>query len=126
MTGAPSGWTGSSAPTAPAIGSPRDVCRPRTPRPSCAPGSTTFPPTAVEVLVQAPALAVRDRVGRWVEVTDVDRERCRLRMSTDSLDWAVTVLGLVGADFTVLSPPELLDHIEDWARRFGRSLRRRQ
>lgn len=47
-------------------------------------------------------------------------------MSTDSLDWAVTVLGLVGADFTALSPPELLDHIEDWARRFGRTLRRQQ
>jgi predicted DNA-binding transcriptional regulator YafY len=42
-------------------------------------------------------------------------------MSTDPLDWAAMALGVAGADFTVLSPPELLTHVHDWARRFGRA-----
>ena len=50
----------------------------------------------VEALVEAPAAAVRERVGRWVHVEEVDDGRCRLRMTTDSLDWALLALGAVG------------------------------
>lgn len=78
-------------------------------------------PYAVEALVDAPAGEVRDRFGRWAEVEDVDGGRCRLRMSTDSLDWPAMALGSVGAEFTVVSPPELLVHLRDWAERFGRA-----
>ncbi|HEY2764484.1 MAG TPA: YafY family protein [Pseudonocardiaceae bacterium] len=76
---------------------------------------------AVEVLVHAPAAAVRDRIGRWATLEDVDGGRCLLRMRADSLDWPAMALGAVGADFTVLAPPELLDHVQDWARRFSRA-----
>jgi predicted DNA-binding transcriptional regulator YafY len=72
----------------------------------------------VEVLVGSPAAAVRERFGRWSTVEAVDAARCRVRMTTDSLDWPVMALGAVGADFQVLSPPELLDRVRDWGRRF--------
>lgn len=76
MTGAASGWTGSSAPTAPAIGSPRDVCRPRTPRPSCAPGSTTFP--------RPPPSRCSSRLRLW-PFAIVSAGGSRLRTSTASV-----------------------------------------
>ena len=30
-------------------------------------------------------------------------------------------LGMLGADFQVISPPELLDRVRDWGRRFSRA-----
>ncbi len=78
-------------------------------------------PYAVEVLVQAPAAAVAQRVGRWGGVEPIDERRCVLRMNTDALDWPAMALGMIGADFTVVHPPELLEHLRDWAERFGRA-----
>jgi predicted DNA-binding transcriptional regulator YafY len=78
-------------------------------------------PYAVEVLVHAPAAAVRERIGRWAAVDDVGDGRCLLRMNTDSLDWPALALGAVGADFEVRSPPELLDHVRSWGHRFSRA-----
>ena len=63
----------------------------------------------VEVVVEAPAADVRQRIGRWSTVEDIDAARCRVRMTADSLDWPIMALGAVGADFQVVSPPELLD-----------------
>jgi predicted DNA-binding transcriptional regulator YafY len=71
-----------------------------------------------EVLVDAPAVTVHERIGRWCTVEDAGDGRCRVRMSGDSLDWAVIALGMTGADFQVVSPPELLDQVRDWGRRF--------
>jgi predicted DNA-binding transcriptional regulator YafY len=73
----------------------------------------------VEVLIQAPASAVRQRIGRWAAVEDIDATRCRVRMTADSLEWPIMALGAVGAGFQVVSPPELLDRIHDWGRRFS-------
>jgi predicted DNA-binding transcriptional regulator YafY len=73
----------------------------------------------VEVLVEAPSAAVRERIGRWSTVEDIDATRCRVRMTADSLDWPTMALGAVGADFQVVSPPELLDRVHDWGRRFS-------
>jgi predicted DNA-binding transcriptional regulator YafY len=73
----------------------------------------------VEVVVEATAAAVRERIGRWSTVEGIGATRCRVRMTTDSLDWPIMALGTVGAHFQVLSPPELLDRVHDWARRFG-------
>jgi len=73
----------------------------------------------VEIVVEAPAPAVRERIGRWAVVEDIDAARCRVRMTADSLDWPTMALGAVGADFQVVSPPELLDRVHDWGRRFS-------
>ena len=78
-------------------------------------------PYAVEVLVHAPAAAVRERIGRWAAVDDAGDGGCLLRMNTDSLDWPALALGAVGADFEVRSPPELLDHVRSWGHRFSRA-----
>jgi predicted DNA-binding transcriptional regulator YafY len=75
----------------------------------------------VEVLVEAPAAAVRGRIGRWSSVEDIGTNRCRVRMSPDSLDWPLMALGALGADFQVISPPELLDRVHDWGRRFSQA-----
>jgi predicted DNA-binding transcriptional regulator YafY len=75
----------------------------------------------IEVVVAAPAAAVRERVGRWCTVEDIGAARCRLRMTADSLDWPIMALGTVGADFQVVAPPELLDRVHDWGQRFSQA-----
>jgi hypothetical protein len=77
----------------------------------------------VEVLVAAPAGVVREKIGRWSAVSAVGTDRCLVRITADSLDWPVMALGMIGADFQVISPPELLDRLHDWGRRFGRASR---
>ncbi|HEY2443430.1 MAG TPA: YafY family protein [Streptosporangiaceae bacterium] len=73
----------------------------------------------VEAVVEAPAAGVRERIGRWSTVEDIGATRCRVRITADSLDWPIMALGIVGADFRVISPPELLTRIHDWGRRFS-------
>lgn len=78
-------------------------------------------PYRVEVLVDAQAATVRERIGRWSIVEEVDAGCCRVRMTADSLDWATMALGVLGADFRVLDPPELLEQIHNWGDRFNRA-----
>lgn len=78
-------------------------------------------PFAIEVLVDAPVATVRDRIGRWATVDEVADGRSLLRMNADSLDWPAMALGAVGADFEVISPPELREHVRDWGARFSRA-----
>ena len=77
----------------------------------------------VRVIVEAPGEAVRERIGRWVTVEDIGPARCLVRTTGDSLDWPIMALGMLGADFQVISPPELLDRVHDWGRRFSRARR---
>lgn len=86
-------------------------------------------PYSVEAEVHAPADDVRERVGRWAEITAAGPDRCRLAMTADSLDWPAMALGGLGAEFTVLHPPELRDYLGEWSDRFARATagrRRRQ
>ena len=74
---------------------------------------------AVEAVVEAPAAVIRQRLGRWATVEEDGAGRCRVTMTaTDSLDWPVLALGVTGADFRVVSPPELAEKIADWGARF--------
>jgi predicted DNA-binding transcriptional regulator YafY len=75
----------------------------------------------VEVRVHAAPDAVRAAVGRWGSAEDDGDGRCVLRMRTDTLDWPAMLLGAIGADFEVITPPELLDHVRGWARTFDRA-----
>ncbi|MGC5016436.1 helix-turn-helix transcriptional regulator [Streptosporangium sp. DT93] len=75
----------------------------------------------VEVLADAPAEVVRERIGRWCTVEEIDAGHCRVRMTSDSLDWPTMALGVLGAGFRVLGPPELRERIHDWGARFSRS-----
>jgi predicted DNA-binding transcriptional regulator YafY len=77
-----------------------------------------------EAVVEAPAAAVRERLGRWATVTESGPARCLVTITNaENLDWAVIALGATGADFLVLSPPELAERIADWGARFTRAVR---
>jgi predicted DNA-binding transcriptional regulator YafY len=72
----------------------------------------------VEAVVVAPAGPVRERIGRWATVTDDGDGGCRVRIEAEDLDWAALALGVTGAPFTVLSPPEMGPHLRDLAARY--------
>jgi predicted DNA-binding transcriptional regulator YafY len=75
----------------------------------------------VEALVRAPAEAVRQKIGQWSRVEDVDESSCRITMSVDQFEWPALALGMVGAEFQVLGPPAMIEYVRDWAGRFGRA-----
>jgi predicted DNA-binding transcriptional regulator YafY len=75
----------------------------------------------IEAVVHADAATVRARIGRWATIEDVDRDRCVVRISADSPDWAIAALGLTSADFEVLGPPEFVEHLRSWRDRFSRA-----
>jgi predicted DNA-binding transcriptional regulator YafY len=76
----------------------------------------------VEAVIEAPADAVRERIGQWATVTADGDARCRVAMQPqESLDWAVIALGVTEADFRVVSPPELAGRVADWGARFSRA-----
>jgi predicted DNA-binding transcriptional regulator YafY len=81
-------------------------------------------PYRVEVLVKTPAEQARQRVGRWLRVEEVDPATCRLVANTDNVDWPAFALGLLDADFEVLSPAELQDRVRAWGTRFTRAASR--
>ncbi|MEO3922321.1 YafY family protein [Micromonosporaceae bacterium B7E4] len=78
-------------------------------------------PYRVEVLVRAPLATVEERLSRWATIEYVDERHCRMVMTTDTLDWPVMALGSLGAEFEVLSPPELTDQLREWSERFRRA-----
>jgi predicted DNA-binding transcriptional regulator YafY len=73
----------------------------------------------VEAHVRAPADEVRRRVGRWATVEDGDAHSCRVRFEADNLDWPATALAVSGAEFTVVSPPELRERLRELSRRLS-------
>jgi predicted DNA-binding transcriptional regulator YafY len=78
----------------------------------------------VEAVIEAPAAVVSKRIGRWATIQEDGPGRCLVTMTPgDNLDWPVIALGVVGADFQVLSPPELIARIGDWGTRFTRATR---
>jgi predicted DNA-binding transcriptional regulator YafY len=79
-------------------------------------------PYEVEALVRAPAHRVRAAIGRWAQVIETDQDTALVRMRADSLDWPAMALGSVGAEFTVIGPPAMRDHLADWGARFGRAV----
>jgi predicted DNA-binding transcriptional regulator YafY len=76
----------------------------------------------IDVEFGAPAAVVRERLGRWVRVSELDDARCRGHWSADTLDWPAFALGTAGVGFRVIAPPELRDVLRDWSDRFARAL----
>jgi predicted DNA-binding transcriptional regulator YafY len=83
--------------------------------------SAAVSPVEVVAVVQAPAAAVRQRIGRWATVTAEGPGRCRLVMTTPETDWVVIALGLTGAEFRIASPPEMAEKVAAWGARFARA-----
>jgi predicted DNA-binding transcriptional regulator YafY len=79
-------------------------------------------PYEVAARVFSPMPAVQGRIGSWATVEeDPDPGTCRVRISTDSLDWAAFALLTVGCDFEVEGPSELRGHLSEWAARLDRA-----
>ena len=75
----------------------------------------------VTVIIEASAAVIRERIGKWAEIAEEGPGRCRVTMTPENLDWPAIAVGVVGADFQVIDPPELTEHIRDWAARFTRA-----
>jgi len=74
------------------------------------------------VRVQAPAEQVRATfVGAWGTVTEIDAESCEYRSSDDDLHWLAMRILMLGADFEVDGPPELIAELEQLHDRLGRA-----
>jgi predicted DNA-binding transcriptional regulator YafY len=77
------------------------------------------------VVVHAPADEVASRITPAVgHVEARDAGSCVLDTGSDSLESFAVHLGMLGADFEVVDPPELVDHIALLAERYARAVRR--
>lgn len=75
------------------------------------------------IVLHAPAQVIRERINPAVgEVEALDEHTCVLFTGADSLDNLVVHLGLLGADFEVTEPPELVERVRLWAERYRRAV----
>ena len=75
------------------------------------------------VRVQAPAEEIRRLVPAAAgEVEAVDAGSCLLHTGADTLETVAVYLGMLGADFKVGEPPELVAHLRDLADRYRRAI----
>ena len=72
-----------------------------------------------QIIVRAPADAVRERIGPWIGTVEaIDERSCLLDAGASSAEMMAVYLGLLDADFTVTEPPELVDHLRRLAERY--------
>jgi len=75
------------------------------------------------VTVHAPAEAIAERINPAVGTVEaVDEHTCVLVTGADSVETLSVYLGMLGADFTVGEPPELVSHLRELAERYGRAI----
>jgi predicted DNA-binding transcriptional regulator YafY len=74
-------------------------------------------------VVHAPADEVRGRLGWWGTVEALDDRRCTVTFSAEDPDWPLMALGATGAEFEVVAPAAMVDHLAERATRFRRGLR---
>jgi predicted DNA-binding transcriptional regulator YafY len=55
-------------------------------------------------------------------VKAADEETCLLETGADTLETLAVYLGMLGADFKVDTPPELVAHLRDLADRYRRAI----
>lgn len=70
--------------------------------------------------LHAPADAVRSPY-LWGDLTAIDDGSCEYRTGDDSLDWLAVRIGMLGVDFEVHEPPELVERFRSLAGRFARA-----
>lgn len=78
---------------------------------------------AYNVTFAAPAAFVAARVPAWAGAPEpVDEHSCRLRASSgDAVDWLAIRIAMVGCDFTVHEPRELVDYVRELGARLSRA-----
>ncbi|MGH2943018.1 MAG: helix-turn-helix transcriptional regulator [Solirubrobacteraceae bacterium] len=73
------------------------------------------------VTVQMAAADLERRPYLWGTVEALGERSCEYRTSDDSLDWLAMRIGMLGVDFEVHDPPELIARFGELAARFGRA-----
>jgi predicted DNA-binding transcriptional regulator YafY len=72
------------------------------------------------VLVRTPAAELAARFGPWLgTIIAVDDVSCLLETGADNLEMLAAYLGLLGADFSVTEPPELVNAVQALAARYS-------
>ena len=72
------------------------------------------------ISVMAPAAELAARFGRWLgTITAVDETSCVVETGADNLEMLAAYLGLLGADFSVSDPPELVSAVQALATRYA-------
>ena len=74
------------------------------------------------VTVHCPAAALSDRPWLGGAIEPIDDESCELRTSGDDLDWLAMKIAMVGHDFEVHEPPELVERLDAIATRMSRAV----
>jgi predicted DNA-binding transcriptional regulator YafY len=74
------------------------------------------------VTVHAPVAELEQRRGIGGTVTPLGPDRCELRTSDDNLDWLAVRIAMVGADYEVHEPPELLERLLEVGARISRGV----
>ena len=81
-------------------------------------------PNRFEALVtlQAPAEEIAGRISpQWGELEPIDARTCRYRTGDDDLRWLALRLAMLGVDFEVHEPPELIEQLQLLADRLSRA-----
>jgi predicted DNA-binding transcriptional regulator YafY len=74
------------------------------------------------VTLRVGADEVRDRVPPyWGAIEPVDARSCRYRTGDDDLDWLALRIAMLGVDFEVREPPELIAHLRALGSRLARA-----
>jgi predicted DNA-binding transcriptional regulator YafY len=61
--------------------------------------------------------------SRWGTVEPIDDERCEYRTGDDDLEWLALRIAMLGVEFEVHAPPELVAHLRAMGRRVQRATR---
>jgi predicted DNA-binding transcriptional regulator YafY len=78
-------------------------------------------PHRARVTLHAPVAEIAKRIPPAAGVLEaIDDDHCMLHTGSSSLELLAMHLGLIGVDFDVHEPPELIDHFRCLAERFGR------
>jgi predicted DNA-binding transcriptional regulator YafY len=86
--------------------------------------SITTAPTRFEarVTLHAPAADVAARVpAHWGAIEPVDARTCEYRTGDDDLGWLALRITMLGVDFEVHEPPELIDRLRALSERLARA-----
>lgn len=120
-TGGRSGWTGSTTHPNRSRFTPRDLPEDAVDQVRRGVSSAGWRYRA-QVVVHAPAEQLAERINPAIgTITSVDDTRCLLDTGADSIEALAVHLGLLGADFTVTKPAELVELVRALAGRYHRA-----
>jgi hypothetical protein len=74
------------------------------------------------VTVHAPATAIADRLPPAVVIQPLDQRSCVVEVGSDTPQMLAVHLGMLGADFEVHDPPELVEQLGALADRYRRAI----